>query len=95
MTNSIKKQFLKLAAATAALLGILHASNLPAPPLSLPDHARYVFEKVGENLGLGTITVPKAVKQICTLTWYCQLGNIHANTTGYTVIGNLIDKVVK
>lgn len=38
------------------LLTALHASKLPSPPLSLPDHARYVFEKVGEDLGLGTIT---------------------------------------
>jgi diguanylate cyclase (GGDEF)-like protein len=55
LTNAIKKQFLTLAVA-AWLLGTLHASNLPTLPLSLPDHARYVFEKVGENLGLGTIT---------------------------------------
>lgn len=46
-------------------------------------------------LGLGTITVPKAVDEVCTLTWYCQLGNIHANDAGYTLIGNLIDKAVK
>jgi hypothetical protein len=43
----------------------------------------------------GSITVPKAVAQICNLTWYCQLGNIHANTAGYTLIGNLIDAAVK
>ncbi len=41
-------------------------------------------------LGLGTITVPKAVSQVCNLTWYCQLGNIHANDAGYTLIGDLI-----
>jgi hypothetical protein len=46
-------------------------------------------------LGLGTVTVPKAVDEVCTLTWYCQLGNIHANNAGYTLIGNLIDKAVK
>jgi len=43
----------------------------------------------------GTITVPKAVAQVCALTWYCQLGNIHANTTGYALIGQLINKKVK
>ncbi len=43
----------------------------------------------------GSIKVPKAVAQVCNLTWYCQLGNIHANTDGYTLIGNLIDKTVK
>jgi hypothetical protein len=41
-------------------------------------------------LGLGTITVPKAVAEVCNLTWYCQYGNIHANDTGYTLIGNLV-----
>jgi hypothetical protein len=41
-------------------------------------------------LGLGTIRVPKAVADVCNLTWYCQLGNIHANDAGYTLIGNLI-----
>jgi len=46
-------------------------------------------------LGLGTITVPKAVSEVCQLTWYCQLGNIHANNTGYTLIGNLIVKADK
>jgi len=46
-------------------------------------------------LGLGTITVPKAVNEVCQLTWYCQLGNIHANNAGYTLIGNLIVKVAK
>ena len=43
----------------------------------------------------GMITVPKAVAEVCNLTWYCQLGNIHANTAGYTLIGNLIDAAVK
>ncbi|HLX88630.1 MAG TPA: SGNH/GDSL hydrolase family protein [Acidimicrobiales bacterium] len=46
-------------------------------------------------LGLGTITIPKAVADVCTWTWYCQYGNIHANDTGYTLIGNLIDKTAK
>ena len=46
-------------------------------------------------LGLGTITVPKAVNEVCQLTWYCQLGNIHANDTGYRLIGNLILKADK
>jgi len=47
------------------------------------------------SLGLGTITVPKAVQEVCTLTWYCQLGNIHANTTGYNLIGQLVTKAAK
>jgi lysophospholipase L1-like esterase len=43
-------------------------------------------------LGIGTVTVPKAVDDVCTLTWYCQLGNIHANTSGYALIGSFIVK---
>jgi len=39
--------------------------------------------------------VPKAVVEVCELTWYCQLGNIHANTKGYTEIGKLITKAAK
>jgi lysophospholipase L1-like esterase len=36
--------------------------------------------------------IPKAVAEVCQLTWYCQLGNIHANTKGYTFIGGLVAK---
>jgi lysophospholipase L1-like esterase len=35
-------------------------------------------------------TVPVAVASVCTLTWYCKMGNIHATTKGYLVIGKLI-----
>ena len=35
--------------------------------------------------------IPTPVASICTLTWYCQYGNIHANTKGYGAIGKLID----
>jgi lysophospholipase L1-like esterase len=38
--------------------------------------------------------IPKAVVEVCKLTWFCKLGNIHANTTGYTDIGKLITKAV-
>jgi lysophospholipase L1-like esterase len=34
--------------------------------------------------------IPAAVAEICQLTYFCSLGNIHANTTGYTFIGKLI-----
>jgi lysophospholipase L1-like esterase len=34
--------------------------------------------------------VPTAVAQVCGFTWYCQLGNIHANTTGYNFIGEQV-----
>ena len=36
----------------------------------------------------GTIPVPVAT--VCTLTWFCSQGNIHAKTTGYTLIGKLV-----
>lgn len=32
-------------------------------------------------------TVPVAVAKVCELTWYCKLGNIHATTSGYHLIG--------
>ncbi len=38
----------------------------------------------------GKVVVPKAVAEVCTLTYYCQYGNIHANTLGYTDIGKLL-----
>jgi hypothetical protein len=38
--------------------------------------------------------IPKAVSEICKLTYYCSLGNIHANTKGYTDIGKLIKTAV-
>jgi lysophospholipase L1-like esterase len=34
--------------------------------------------------------IPAAVGEICDLTYYCTMGNIHANTKGYTFIGKLI-----
>jgi hypothetical protein len=35
-------------------------------------------------------TIPQAVARVCALTWYCQVGNIHATTAGYTFIGKLV-----
>ncbi len=35
-------------------------------------------------------SVPVAVAKVCTLTWFCQAGNIHATTQGYTFIGRLV-----
>jgi lysophospholipase L1-like esterase len=34
--------------------------------------------------------IPVPVANVCTLTWYCAQGNIHATTTGYAFIGKLI-----
>ena len=35
-------------------------------------------------------TVPVAVANVCSLTWFCAQGNIHATTKGYTLIGKLV-----
>jgi lysophospholipase L1-like esterase len=35
-------------------------------------------------------TIPVAVAKVCTLTWFCKQGNIHATTAGYAFIGKLI-----
>lgn len=34
--------------------------------------------------------IPVAVARVCTLTYYCAAGDIHANTAGYGVIADLI-----
>ncbi len=34
--------------------------------------------------------IPPAVWEICKLTYYCSMGNIHANTKGYDFIGKLV-----
>jgi len=36
--------------------------------------------------------IPKPVDEVCELTYYCSLGNIHANTKGYDLIGALVEK---
>jgi hypothetical protein len=35
-------------------------------------------------------SLPTAVAKVCTLTWFCKQGNIHATTKGYTLIGQLV-----
>jgi lysophospholipase L1-like esterase len=35
-------------------------------------------------------TIPAAVASVCTFTWFCAQGNIHATTKGYTLIGKLV-----
>ena len=34
--------------------------------------------------------VSAALWEVCTLTYFCSMGNIHANTKGYDFIGGLI-----
>jgi lysophospholipase L1-like esterase len=35
-------------------------------------------------------SVPVAVARVCALTWFCQVGNIHATNAGYRFIGQLV-----
>ena len=35
-------------------------------------------------------TIPRAVARVCTLTWYYAVGNIHATSPGYALIGKLV-----
>ena len=35
-------------------------------------------------------TIPAAVASVCSLTWFCAQGNIHATTKGYSLIGRLV-----
>ena len=35
-------------------------------------------------------TLPLPVATVCALTWFCAQGNIHATTSGYTLIGKLV-----
>lgn len=51
----------------------------------------------GDDTNLSTLEnlppygeIPVAVAEICTLTWFCAQGNIHATTKGYNFIGRLI-----
>jgi lysophospholipase L1-like esterase len=39
--------------------------------------------------------IPRAAWEICTITWYCQEQNIHANTVGYEFIGKLVTAAYK
>jgi lysophospholipase L1-like esterase len=61
--------------------------------------APWTFAKEGDDTSLTDMTtvtpygkIPDAVAEICDLTYYCSLGNIHANTKGYDFIGGLIVK---
>jgi hypothetical protein len=39
----------------------------------------------------GTL-VPKPVAEVCRLTYYCQFRDIHARTSGYRLIADLVVK---
>jgi lysophospholipase L1-like esterase len=72
--------FVDVTTATGAYTPLTDLANLPKSiGITLPKHTK----------------VPKAVVEVCKLTYYCTLGNIHANTKGYTLIGKLITKALK
>ena len=59
--------------------------------------AKYKKAKQGDDTPLSETTplapygkIPRAVWEICTITWYCSEQNIHANTVGYEFIGKLV-----
>ena len=39
-------------------------------------------------------TIPVAVAKVCELTYYCQFRDIHARTSGYRIIAQLIAKTL-
>jgi lysophospholipase L1-like esterase len=45
------------------------------------------FNRTVETKTYGTIPVP--VASVCAFTWFCAKGDIHARTSGYTLIGKL------
>ena len=69
---------LKAAYATAGgLFADVTAKSGAYTPLTKLVHSRYGV-------------IPLAVAQVCKLTWFCQIGNIHATTKGYNLEGKLI-----
>jgi lysophospholipase L1-like esterase len=61
--------------------------------------APYKKATAGDDTALTTLVklapygkIPAAVWEICTLTYFCSSGNIHANTKGYTFIADLAVK---
>jgi lysophospholipase L1-like esterase len=64
--------------------------------------AKYQKAREGDDTPLTRTTllapygkIPRAVWEICTITWYCQQQNIHANTLGYQFIGKLVATAYK
>jgi lysophospholipase L1-like esterase len=64
--------------------------------------AKYKKAHEGDDTALTQTTplapygkIPRAVWEICTITYYCQLQNIHANTLGYQFIGKLVTAAYK
>ncbi len=69
-------------------------TSVPAGSFVNVTRAPYKLATAGDD-STGTIklkpygTIPVSVWEICKLTYFCSLGNIHANTKGYTFIGQL------
>jgi lysophospholipase L1-like esterase len=77
----------------------LKAAYLSVPNGSFVDvtQAPYKLATAGDDTPFTTTkklkpygVVPAAVWEICSLTYYCTLNNIHANTKGYDFIGKLV-----
>ena len=61
--------------------------------------APYKHAKTGDDTPLTKLVnlapygkIPAAVWEVCTLTYYCSSGNIHANTKGYNFIAKLVTR---
>jgi lysophospholipase L1-like esterase len=75
---ALKKQY---AAVKGTFIDVTKATDgydpLDGATANLPEYAPYSL-------------VPRPVATICTLTWYCKYGDIHAKRTGYRVMAKLI-----
>jgi GDSL-like Lipase/Acylhydrolase family len=89
-------QFVNVTAASA-FGGSGVTGSLPCPTGSITSLS--TLKKLPKSTGVTDVPkhtdVPEAVVDICKTTWYCQLGNIHAMTKGYTDIGKLVVSAVK
>jgi lysophospholipase L1-like esterase len=72
-------------------------TSVPAGSFVNVTEAPYKRATAGSETPLTTTTrlspygvIPDAVWEICKLTYYCTLGNIHADTMGYDFIGRLV-----
>jgi lysophospholipase L1-like esterase len=74
-------------------------TSVPGGSFVNVTQAPYKKAKEGDDTPLTKTTnlnpygkIPDAVWEICTLTYYCSEGNIHANTKGYNFIAGLAVK---
>ncbi len=72
-------------------------TSVPGGSFVNVTQAAYKLATAGDDTALTTTaklkpygTIPAAVWEICKLTYFCSMGNIHANTKGYTFIAKLV-----